>query len=76
MTNLDHLLKGRDIANKSSYSQTYGFSSSHAWMWELDHKESWTPKIWCFWMVVLEKTLVSPLDWKEMESVHPSEFQS
>ena len=52
-------------------SQSYGFSSSHVWMWELDHKESWTLKIWCFWTVVLEKTLVSPLDCKEIQPVHP-----
>ena len=50
--------------NKSPYSQSYGFSSSHVWMWELDYKESWAPKNWCFWTVVLEKTLESPLDCK------------
>ena len=49
----------------------YGFSSSHVWMWELDHKESWAPKNWCFWTVVLENTLESPLDCKEIQPVHP-----
>ena len=50
------------FANKGPSSQGYGFSSSHVWMWELDYKESWAPKNWCFWTVVLEKTLESPLD--------------
>ena len=61
MTNLDSILKSRDIAfsNKSPSSQSYGFSSSHVWMWELDCEESWVPKNWCFWTVVLEKTLES-----------------
>ena len=54
------------FANKGLSSQSYGFSSSHAWMWELDHKESWVPKNWSFWTVVLEKTLESPLDYKEI----------
>ena len=67
MTNLDSILKGRDITlQKGSYSQSCGFSSSHVWMWELDHKESWAPKNWCFWTVVLEKTLESPVDCKEI----------
>ena len=52
-------------------SQSYGFSSRHVRMWELDHKESWAPKNWCFWTVVLEKTLESPLDCKEIQSAHP-----
>ena len=62
MTILDSLLKSRDIyfADKGPSNQSYSFSSSHAWIWELDHKESWVPKIWFFWIVVLEKTLVSP----------------
>ena len=55
------------FANKDPYSQSYGFSSSHVWMWELDYKESWAPKNWCFWTVVLEKTLESPLDRKEIK---------
>ena len=59
------------FASKSPSSQSYGFSSSHLWMWELDYKESWAPKNWCFWTVVLEKTLESPLDCKEIRPVHP-----
>ena len=51
-------------------SQGYGFSSGHVWMWELDYEESWGPKNWCFWTVVLEKTLESPLDCKEIQPVH------
>ena len=58
------------------FSQGYGFSSSHVWMWELDYKESWAPKNWCFWTVVLEKTLESPLDSKEIQPVHPKGDQS
>ena len=58
------------LANKGPSSQGYGFSSSHVWMWELDYKESWVPKNWCFWTVVLEKTLESPLDCKEIQLVH------
>ena len=57
------------FADKSAYSQSYGFSSSHVQMWELDHKDSWAPKNWCFWTVVLEKTLESPLDGKEIKPV-------
>ena len=70
MTNLDSILKNRDITLWPS-SQEYGFSSSHVWMWELDYKESWELKNWGFWTVVLEKTLESPLDCKEIQSVHP-----
>ena len=80
------MLKSRDIkknkkqrycfANKSLSSQGYGFSSGHVWMWELDYKESWVPKNWCFWTVVLEKTLESPLDCKEIQLVHPKADQS
>ena len=65
MTNLDSILKSRDITNKGLSSQGYGFSSSHVWMWELKYKESWAPKDWSFWTVVLEKTLENPLDYKE-----------
>ena len=54
------------LCQQSPSSQSYGFSSSHVWMWELDHKENWGPKNWCFWTVVLEKTLESPLDCKEI----------
>jgi len=57
-------------------SQGYGFSTSHVWMWELDYKESWALKNWCFWTVVLEKTLESPLDCKEIQPVHPKGNQS
>ena len=56
--------------------QGYCFSSSHVWMWELDYKESWAPKNWCFWTVVLEKTLETPLDCKEIQSVQPKGNQS
>ena len=55
------------FANKGPTSQSSGFSISHVWMWELDHKEGWVPKNWCFWTVVLEKTLESPLDCKEIK---------
>ena len=64
------------FANKGPSSQSYGFSSGHVWMWELDCEESWAPKNWCFWTVVLEKTLVSPLDCKEIQPVHPKGDQS
>ena len=76
MTNLDSILKSRDIANKGPSIQSYGFSSSHAWMWELDCEESWAPKNWCFWTVVLEKTLENPLDCNKLQSVHPKGNQS
>ena len=72
-----HIKKQRYyFANKGPYSQSYGFSSSHVWMWELDHKESRAPKNWCFWTVVLEKTLESPLNCKEIQPVHPKGNQS
>ena len=64
------------FANKGLSSQSYGFSSSHVWMWELDYKQSWTPKNWCFWTVVLEKTVESPLECKEIKPVHPKWNQS
>ena len=64
------------FADKGPSSQGYGFSSSHAWMWELDHKEGWAPKNWCFKTVVLEKTLESPLDCKEIKPVNPKGNQS
>ena len=76
MTNLDSILKSRGTANKGLSSQGYGFSGSHVWMWELDYKESWALKNWCFWNVVLEKTLESPLDCKEIQPVHPKEISS
>ena len=64
------------FANKGPSSQGYGFSSSYVWMWELDYKESWAPNNWCFWTVVLEKTLESPLDCKDIQPVHPKGDQS
>ena len=63
-------------AQQGPSSQSYGFSSSHVWMWELDYKELWAPKKWCFWTVVLEKTLESPLECKEIQAVHPKVDQS
>ena len=69
---MDSIKKQRHyFADKSRSSQSYGFSSSHICRWELDYKESWVPKNWCFWTVVLEKTLESPLDCKEIQPVHP-----
>ena len=80
LSNLDSILKSRDItlptnvhlviANKCPSSQGYGLSSSHVWMWELNCKEIWVLKNWCFWTVVLEKTLESPLDSKEIQPVY------
>ena len=64
------------FANKGPSRQSYGFSSGHVWMWELEDKESWAPKNWCFWIVVLEKTLESPLDCKEIQPVHLKEISS
>ena len=64
------------FTNKGLSSQSYGFSSSHIWMWQLDYKESWVLKNWCFWTVVLEKTLESPLDCKEIQPVNPKGNQS
>ena len=64
------------FVNKGLSSQAYGFSSGHVWMWKLDYKESWAPKNWCLWTVVLEKTLESPLDSKEIQPVHPKGDQS
>ena len=72
-----HIKKQRHyFADKGAFSQSYSFSSSHVWMCELDHKESWVPKTWCFWTVVLEKTLKSPLDSKEIKPVNPKGSQS
>ena len=79
MTNLDSILKSRDIhyfANKGPSSQSYGFSTSHVWMWELDYKESWTLKNWCLWTEVLKKTLEGPLDCKEIKPVSHKGNQS
>ena len=72
-----HIKKQRHyFAKKGPSSQGYGFSSSHVWMWELEYKESWAPKNWCFWTVVLEKTLESPLDCTKIQPVHPKGDQS
>ena len=74
---IQHIQKQRHyFANKGPSSQGYGFSSSRVWMWELDYKESWASKNWCFWTVVLEKTLESPLDCKEIQPIHPKGNQS
>jgi len=71
MTNLDSIFKKQRhyFANKGPSNQGYGFSSGHVWMWDLDCEEGWAPKNWCFWTVVLEKTLESPLDCKEIQPV-------
>ena len=75
---LGSILKSRDITllTKGLSSESYGFSSGHVWMWQLDHKESWVLKNWCFWTVVLEKMLESPLDCKEIQPVNPKGNQS
>ena len=77
--NLDSILKCRDITLPTKVclvKAIYGFSSSHVWMWQLEYKESWAPVNLCFWTVVLEKTLRSPLDCKEIQPVHPEGDQS
>ena len=72
-----HIKKQRCyFADKCPSSQSYGFFSNNVWMWELDYKESWSPKNWCFWIVVLEETLESPLDCKEIQPVNPKGNQS
>ena len=72
-----HIKKQRHhFADKDQSSQSYDFSSSHVWMWVLDYKESWMLKNWCFWTVVLEKTLESPLDCKETKPISPQGNQS
>ena len=78
MTNLDNRIKKQKyyFADKAPYTQSYGFSSSHVQTWELDPKEGWTLKNWCFQTVVLEKTLESPLDSKKTQPVHPKGGQS
>ena len=80
MTNLDSIFKSRHITLLTEVHivevQSYGLSSSHVWMWELDYKESWVLKNWCFWTVVLEKTLESPLDGKEIQPVRSKRDQS
>ena len=80
MTNLDSILKSRDITFPTKVHLVKAISSSHVWMWELDYKENWVLKNWCFWTVMLEKTLESPLDSKEIQPiglfplVHPKEI--
>ena len=78
MTSLDSILKTRDITLPTKVHLVKGmfFSSSHIWMWELDYKESWVPNNWWFWTVMLEKTLESPLDCKEIQAVYPKGNQS
>ena len=72
MTKLDSVLKSRDsFIGKGPYSQSYGFSNNHVWMWVLDHKECWAQKNWCFQIDVLEKTLESPLDYREIKWANP-----
>ena len=79
MTNLDSILKSRDITlptTKTPLVKAMVFPVSHVWMWELDYEKSWAPKNWCFWAVVLEKTVESPLDCKEIQPVRPKGNQS
>ena len=78
MSKLDSILESRDITlpTKVHLVKAMVFSSSYIWMWELDYKETWVPKNWCFWTVVLEKTLECPLDCKEIQPVHPKGNQS
>ena len=78
MTNVDSILESRDITLPTKFHlvEATGFASSHVWIWELDCEDSWAPKNWCFWTVVLEKTLESPLDCKEIQPVHSKGNQS
>ena len=78
MTNLDSIIKKQRhyFASTGPSIWSYSFSSSHVWMWELDHKESWALKNWCFWTVIFEKTLESPLSLKEIQPFHPKGDQS
>ena len=77
MTNQDSMKKQRHpLADKGPDSQNYGFSSSHVWMWELDHKEGWVPRNWCFWIVMLEKTLERSLLFCKIQLVNPKGNQS
>ena len=72
-----HIKKQRYyFADKGPSSQNYAFSNSHVWMWQLEHKESWAPKNWCFWTMELEKTLESPLDCKKIKLVNPKEIRA
>ena len=76
MTNLDSILKSRDITLSTKVCLVKAMVFPVVWMWELDYKESWAPKNWCFWTVLLEKSLESPLDCKEIQPVHPKGDQS
>ena len=76
MTNLDSILKSTDITNKGPSSHSYGISSGHVWIWKLDYIERWVPKNLCSWTVVMEKTLDSPLDCKELQPIQPKEKES
>ena len=79
ITNLDSILKSRErhhFTKKGLHSQSYGFSNSQVWTWELDHKEGWVLKNWCFWMPVMEKMLENPLDSKEIKPSNPKGSQS
>ena len=77
MKNLHSVLKSRDITLLTKVHTVKAFFfSSHVQMWKLDHKEGWAPKNWCFWTVVLEKTFENPLDYKEIQPVHPKGDQS
>ena len=78
MTSLDSVLKNRDITlqTKILLVKAMVFSSIHVWMWDVDHKKGWALKNWCFWTVMLERTLESPLDYKEIQPVHPKGNQS
>ena len=78
MTNIDSILKNRDITLPTKFHlvKRLWFSSGHVWMWGLDCEESWAPKNWCFWTVLLKKNLDSPLDCKEIQPVHPKGDQS
>ena len=77
MANLDNIKKQKHrFVKKDPSGQGYVFSCSHVWMWELDYKESWAPKNWCYWTVVLEKALKSPLDYKKTQPVNPKGNQS
>ena len=76
MTNLNSILKSRDITLLTKFCLFKAMVFPYVWMWELDYQEIWVPKNWCFWTVVLEKTLESPLDCKEIQPVHPKRDQS
>ena len=80
MTNLDSILKSRDITSSTKVrlvkAMVFPVVMGHEWMWDLDYEESWALKNWCFWTVVLEKTLESPLDCKDIQPVHPKGDQS